>query len=150
MSEVREKRSTRESEARPALSHPNNTRFNLRPDIIEKYNDYVFSFVCVPHHSSNPGNDNYDEAVEKGYEPVRYTDIPDLKKSHTVNPFGKEKDTANDFIINKQQILMRIKRDKWESHQESHRKNSHAEMVKRRKSLNAQFDEIHPLKQYNY
>jgi hypothetical protein len=68
--------------------------------------DHVYAFV--PYMSANqPWQESVDSACERGYEPVKKSEHPELSQRYVNDLFGKRDDFNNEYIRKGGQILMK-------------------------------------------
>jgi len=108
--ELRGFKEGRVKDERPPIVFGLGSRFNLPPQLVQRFKDdgYVLSWVVY----SSGGSDhkeNYYEAIDKGYQPLPASAAPELMRQYELTPFGdgKREEASNQLIQKGGQTLMK-------------------------------------------
>ncbi len=122
----------RVTEERPPIVYSNGTRFNLPTDLINGDPDHKYSFI-VYSSGNQEQKENYFEAIDRGYQPVRASEHPTLARRYNLSPFDRKEE--DDLIKRGGQILMKRPSDVHKAEEDyynerTHRQNYMADMYK--------------------
>lgn len=107
--------------SRPVFTFGGGSRFNMPREILDGDPEHDFGYVV---YSSNniDQTQNYNDACDRGWEPVRVSEYPSLSRQRIASPFSA-RDNANDFEMRGGQIAMRrlkeVSRQENEYHDQS-------------------------------
>ena len=92
--------------SRSPIAYGRISKFNLPEEFIKDYEakGYVVGFI-VYSLANSEHRENYYQAIDRGWIPVKASDHPSLVRNYQNNPFGK-KDEMDEFIIRGGQIAM--------------------------------------------
>lgn len=136
---VRRSRSTenrnfesRSASERPPIVFNRGSRFNVPESVLKSDDDHAYSYIVY-----SSGNieqkENYNDAIDRFYQPVLASDHPDLARNYEMNPFG---DRGEEQLIKRGgQVLMKRKKEIHEAENahydaENYRQQYMAEMYK--------------------
>lgn len=91
---------------RPPIVFGAGSRFNLPPSLVKRFKDDGKSVCFVVYSSGNVDQkENYDNAIERGYQPLTASMAPELARQYELSPFGT-RDEADQLIRRGGQIAM--------------------------------------------
>lgn len=85
---------SRVSDERPPIVFGGGTRFNLPASVVKKLHDSNRVPGFVVYSSSNQDQkENYYDAVDRGYKPLRAEEFPELARQYELSPFDSKEET---------------------------------------------------------
>lgn len=104
----------RVEDARDPLVYAGISRFNLPKSLIDRFPEFRFCWV-VYSSGNQETKENYFDMCDKGYQPVRASECPELARHYALSPFAKKEE--DELILRGGQILMKASREvaeKWD------------------------------------
>ena len=90
---------------RAPIAYFNNSKFTIPPMLREAYPHKIFGWIRVAFQNSGEDEENFDNKINQGWEPVLSSLCPELKNRQTLSPFER-KAGADELIRRSGHILM--------------------------------------------